>query len=247
MSDFNEGINLNSDGPTEHNEGASNIFLDMNEKDTVTGIPSLKQAPTSAISASASGSKVNTQLVIAACVMAVGGGAIYAMRYIGMRAGLDENIVSIDYTSESNTSDLSDRFESVLHTLDESTISVQFASTESFASKPFDRPSVVKDEPVEVDTGLSDEERLALKRKRERERELERRHDSIVADAMRFKLQGIIGGARPAARVSGQPVRAGMSLGEYFTVTKITGRTVIIEADGMSFELAMGKETVQLD
>lgn len=247
MSDFNDENNLNlSDGAGEHNEGASNIFLDMTESDS-TGIPSLKQAPVSAISASASESKVNTQLVIAVCVLAIGGGAIYAMRYIGMQAGLDENIVSIDYTSETNSKDFSKRFNTVLSTLDKSTVSVQFSNTDSFAPMPFSRPGEVDEDVIEIDPGLSEEERLALQRKREYELEIQRRHEMVIGEAMRFKLQGIIGGARPAARVSGQPVRAGMSLGDYFTVVEITGRTVIIEADGMQFELSIGQETVQLD
>jgi len=247
MSDTNEGLNLDSDGdPSGHAEGASNIFLDMSETDS-TGIPSLKQAPVSAISASASDSKLNMQMVIAMCVLAIGGGAIYGMRYIGMQAGLDENIVAIDYTSQANSKDFTNRFKSVLRTLDKSTVSVQFTDTESFAEQPFSRPGGVKEEVVEMDPGLSQAERDALRKERERKLAMEQRRDNVVGEAMRFDLQGVIGGARPAARISGQPVRAGMKLGDFFTVVKIMDRSVIIEADGMKFELAIGQKTVQLD
>lgn len=248
MSDINDGNTFNpSDASGEHTEGASNIFLNMAETDSATGIPSLKQAPVSAISSSASDSKVNTQIVIAACVLAIGGGAIYAMRYIGMQAGLNEQVVSIDYTSESNSPDFSRRFTSVMKTLDESTIAVQFTDHDSFAPTPFARPNSVVEDVIPMDPGMSEEERRALQQKLDHEREVERRREMVIAEAMRFTLQGIIGGSRPAARVSGQPVRVGMPLGEFFTVTQITGRSMMIEGDGMRFELAMGQETVQLD
>ena len=231
---------------SEHNEASSNIFLDMSERDT-TGIPSLTQAPVSAISSSASTSKINVQVLIAVCVLAIGGGAIYAMRYIGMQAGLDEQVHTIDYTSETSTSDFSRRYNSVMRALEKSKTSVQLADESSFAPVPFMRPSPVKEHAVPVKPGMSEEERLALQRKRDHERAIKERRDRVINEAMRFKLQGIIGGSRPAARVSGQPVRAGMKLGEYFTVEKITGRSVIIEADGIRFELTMGHDTKQLD
>ena len=246
MSDFNDGSGLDLSGSGEKSEAASNIFLNMAETDS-TGIPSLKQAPTSVISSSESKSKVNTQLVIAACVLAIGGVAIYGMRYIGMQAGLDENITTIDYASESNTAHFVERFESVMKTLDESTVSIQISDTGEFPEAPFSRPTIQGTSVEKIDTGLSQEERDRIAQERAREREIELRRENVIGEAMRFKLQGIIGGSRPAARVSGLPVRAGMPMGDFFTVIEITGRTVIIEADGMRFELSMSQETVQLD
>jgi len=247
MSQFGEGTTPNNiDGATQ-SEASSNIFLNMSEADS-TGIPSLKQAPTSAISASTPDSKVNTQLVIAACVIAIGGGAIYGMRYIGMKAGLDENIVSINYASETSNLELSKRFNTVLRDLDESTLSVQLTDKDSFAEKPFSRPSSMPVEvEIAVDPGMSEAERAEIRRQRELEIEREERREFVMSDARRYKLQGIIGGTNPAARISGQAVRVGMMLGDLFTVEIITGRSVIIEADGMRFELAIGEDTVQLD
>ncbi len=243
----NTDTNQFQPGETEATDASSNIFLNMAETDSVTGIPSLKQAPVSAISSSASSSKVNAQLVIAACVLAIGAGAVYTMRYVGMQAGLDENIVSIDYASDANAVDFSKRFSSVMDTLDESSLSVQLVDRSSFADQPFARPSAIVDDPEPIDPGMSEEERLAIQQERDRQREIELRREMVVSEAMRFTLQGIVGGTNPAARVSGNPVRAGMTLGEYFTVTEINSRSVVIEADGMKFELALGQETIQLD
>ncbi|MBL4699499.1 MAG: hypothetical protein JKX70_11775 [Phycisphaerales bacterium] len=248
MSDFNEESGLSfSDNPQEQDEASSNIFLNMSKTDDVTGIPSLKQAPESAISSSTSDSKFNTQMVIALSVLAIGGGAIYAMRYIGMKAGLDENIASIEYASETSSVDFTKRFKNVMSTLDQSTISFQIANTDSFAENPFSLPGAVEDEVIEIDPGMSEEERLEIQRQRDLAREIERRREMVIEEAFNFRLKGIIGGSRPAARISGQAVRSGMQLGEYFSVVEITGQHVVIEADSMRFQLTMGSETVQLD
>ena len=229
-------------------QGENGIFVNLNQTDS-TGIPSLKNAPESAISSSAKDSKMSAQMAVALGVVAVGAGVIYAMRYIGMKAGLDEDVVSIDYTSQTNTGDFNKRFGQVMSQLDESTIAVQLSEYQQFVESPFVRPSAKKVEPEArpIDPGMSEEERMALERERELERQRQQRHDSVVSEAMNLKLQGVVGGSRPAARISGQAVAVGSSVGEFFKVVKITGMSVVIEADGMQFELAMGQETVQLD
>ncbi len=244
MSEFNDSMSDPS-GSSDQPEASKSIFLNMAETDS-TGIPSLKQAPMSAISATEQ-SKTNTQLVITACVLAIGAGAIYGMRYVGMKAGLDEGMVSIDYAADENSASFARRFGSVMRELDKSTISVHLSNTDEFASNPFSRPQIETDEYVEpIDPGMSEAERLAHQREREEQRNIEQRREDVIGEAMRFRLQGIIGGSRPAARISGKPVRAGMQLGEFFTVIEIGSQIVIIEADGMRFELSMRDETTQI-
>ncbi|MFG0247230.1 MAG: hypothetical protein ACF8MF_14390 [Phycisphaerales bacterium JB052] len=228
-------------------EGDSNIFLNLNQTDS-TGIPSLKNAPESAISSKTTESKVSVHMAVALGVVAVGAGLIYAMRYIGMKAGLDEKVVAIEYTSQSNNSEFTKRFGKVMGELDESTVAVQLSDYESFVDAPFSRPTAIgQKDVVRTDPGMSEAERLALQREQELELERQRRHDAVVSEAFSFKLQGVVGGSRPAARVSGQAIAMGSKLGSYFEVVKITGRSVVIEGDGMRFELAMGQDTVQLD
>ena len=181
MNDFND-INSMGNGSgelAERNEASSNIFLDMNETDS-TGIPSLKQAPVSAISSSASSSKINTQIVIAGLVLAIGAGAIYGMRHIGMQAGLDEQIVSIDYTADANNAEFSKRFTAVMGMLDKSSLAVQLTDDESFADTPFSR--VVEEEVEEyepIDPGMSEEEQMAIRRQREMEQEVPSRYGDL--------------------------------------------------------------------
>ena len=237
----------NNETANAGHEGESNIFLNLNQTDS-TGIPSLKSAPDSAISSTSSESKVSVHMAVALGVVAVGAGAIYAMRHIGMQAGIDEQVVAIEYTSQSDSPDFNRRFGEVMDELDESTVAVQLSEYESFIEAPFSRPGQIGDEePVRAQPGMTEAERLALQQERELEQQRQQRHDAIIKEAKSFKLQGMVGGTRPAARISGQPVGVGSKLGAYFTVQQITGRSVIIEADAMRFELAMGQETVQLD
>lgn len=246
MNEHNEYMNPDQNSGEE---GSSNIFLNLHETDS-TGIPSLKHAPDSVISTSASDSRVSPQMLVALGVVAVGAGMIYAMRYIGMKAGLDDQVVAIDYTSQSSNADFNKRFGQMIGELDESSIAVQFSEQTEFTSEPFARPRAVSNKAapvVQADPGMSEEERLALQRERELEFERQRRHDAVVSEAMSFHLQGVVGGSRPAARVSGQAVAVGSKLGEYFKVTQITGRSVVIEGDGMRFEIALGEPTKQID
>lgn len=243
MSEHADSSNQDTSAP----DGASNIFLNLQHTDS-TGIPSLKSAPESAIATSVKESKLSAHMAVAVGVVAVGAGVIYAMRYIGMQAGLDEQVVSIDYTSESNNSDFNKRFGTVMEQLDESTIAVQLSEYRSFVDAPFARPSAMaNNDIVRPEPGMSEAERLALQRKRDEELARQRRFDEVISEAKSFKLQGVVGGSRPAARVSGQAVAVGSKLGSYFTVTNITGRSVEIEGDGLRFELSMGEKTVQLD
>jgi hypothetical protein len=240
--------NIDQNTAEQSPEGSSNIFLNLNQEDS-TGIPSLKSAPESAIASSESESKVSVHMVVALGVVAVGAGVIYAMRYIGMKAGLNEEIAQIDYTSQSENAEFKSRFGEVIVELDESTIAVQLSDHEEFIDAPFARPSAMgsSPEPVRIDPGMSEAERLELQRQRQLEIERQQRYDSVYSEAMSFRLQGVVGGSRPAARVSGQPVSVGSQLGEFFKVIEITGRSVVIEGDGMRFELAMGEDTKQLD
>jgi hypothetical protein len=75
----------------------------------------------------------------------------------------------------------------------------------------------------------------AEKVKREREE-----HQRAVETAFNeLDLHSVMGGPTPVARISGQTVRIGDTIGNYFKVTAIQGRTVTLEADGKMFTLTM--------
>jgi hypothetical protein len=234
-------MNPQDNGDT--NEAANKMFLNLAEPDSVTGIPSVNKAPASELHAT-SKSKVDNQIIIAGVVLLIGVGAVYGMRYLGMAAGLDENAVTIDYAS-SKPEDAK-RYLKVMSALDESSHVMQFGEELDMPDHPFSMDEVADDE-IAVIPGMSEEERRALQLERDYQNAAAARENEVMAELYSFDLQGVIGGKRPAARVSGQAVRVGMELGDFFTVVEITGRSVIVEADGKRYELAMGQEAMLVD
>ena len=132
--------------------------------------------------------------------------------------------------------------------LDASMTAVQVADNAAIASDPFTRPkaedpaSAVFDEPDSMD----DLDRLARLAAERRAQELAERNALIQSELARLHVQSIVGGRVPAARISGQPVRVGQTVGA-FTIVEIAGQTVIVEADGLRFQLGIGVEPKQID
>ena len=229
----------------ESNEAGSKMFLNLAEPDSTTGIPSLNKVPMSELHGPKK-SKVDNQMLIAGVVLLLGVGAVYGMRYLGMAAGLDENAVTIDYTSEGGQVDENKRYHEVLSALDESTQVMQFGSELDLPAHPF-AMEVAEEYEIAATPGMSEDERRALQLQRDFENAQEARKNEIMAELYSFQVQGVIGGKRPAARISGQAVRVGMELGDFFQVVEITGRAVVVEADGKRYELAMGQEAQLID
>lgn len=63
---------------------------------------------------------------------------------------------------------------------------------------------------------------------------------AIESEFARFRLNSVIGGSMPVARISGELVRIGDQVGEYFTVQSIGTRRVILQADDKMYTLTMG-------
>ncbi len=232
-------------GGPESGESENKIFVNLAEPDPTTGVPAIGKVPMSELHGPTK-SKVDNQMLIAGMVLLIGVGAVYGMRYMGMAAGLDENAVSIEYTSESSTPENNKRYLKVMSALDESSRVMQFGDDVAIPESPFAMAST-ETETIAAIPGMSEEERLALQRQRDFENAAAARKNEIMAELQGFVVQGVIGGSRPAARISGQAVRVGMELGNHCTVVEITGRTVIVEADGERYELAMGQEAQLID
>lgn len=69
--------------------------------------------------------------------------------------------------------------------------------------------------------------------------ERERRIDTEFS---MLRLNSVIGGSMPVARISGKLVRAGDQLGELFTVKRITARSVLLTVDGHEYMLSMDQK-----
>ncbi|MBL4592083.1 MAG: hypothetical protein JKY96_09000, partial [Phycisphaerales bacterium] len=180
----------------DSNEAANKVFVNLAQTDSATGIPSLNHGPASELHGPKK-SKVDNQMLIAGIVLFVGIGAVYGMRYMGMAAGLDENVVAIDYTAETTAAENSKRFTQVLSALNESSHVMQFGGSVELPEHPFSRDVVVADEP-RGDPGMSEAERLEWERQQDFENARQARTNAIESELYNFQLQGVIGGKRPA-------------------------------------------------
>ncbi len=231
-------------------EGSSNVFLDLNKPDDLTGVPNLpSQEQAAAASAGFNpvtgkpASKVNTQVLLAAVVFAVGVGAIYGMRSIGMKAGIKENAVAVDYTPETTTPDFIKRFDTVMTGLDESSVAVVLESTETLPERPFTMATAA---PANTNTPQTNPMDNAARLAAQRAAEERLRIEAIESNANLLELQSVLGGSRPVARISGQPVREGMKVNDQFTVKTISGQSVILECEGLVFRLTLSEPTERL-
>lgn len=72
-------------------------------------------------------------------------------------------------------------------------------------------------------------------------RERADREKNIKSALEGMKLQGVMGGRVPLARINGEVYRVGDSVGKYFVVKSIAGRSAEIEADGKVFVIEMAE------
>ncbi|MEM9372214.1 MAG: hypothetical protein AAGA55_01095 [Planctomycetota bacterium] len=220
--------------PTE-NEGGLPANL-TGESDDL-GMPGIPAAPAAAPQ---SKSKVSGQVVLAGVVLLLAGGAIYGMRFMGLNAAFGGDDIKVDYTAEKGE-ETARRFERVMAELDASMSAVQVAEGGSLGSASFNRP--VEEEPdagaYQEPADLNDLDRLARLAEERRLQAARDRMELIQGELSRLNVQGIIGGRVPAARINGQPVRVGQQLG-VFEVVEISGKGVIVRADGIDYELRIG-------
>ncbi len=246
---------INPFTPKDTNQapGESNVFLDLNKPDEATGVPAampgMGNDPGSEGTAFTPGgsepSKFNGQVLLAGLVFAIGVGSIYTMRYIGMQAGIKESVTMVEYTASTNTPDFIKRFETVMQDLEDVSISVQFDKKTLLPREPFVlatavNPNDIYQVPVPNEDPSALAARLAKQHAEMARMEQEALEAEYEAIAQGLTLQSVIGGTRPVARISGEPVGIGMTVADTFKVISIKGSAVVLEVDGIKFELGLG-------
>lgn len=175
-------------------------------------------------------SRLNGTTVLALVVVAAAG-VLLGMRYLGRATKIDILDVKIDYPIDGAPQPTPVVVGPVLEDL-WSSDKVAQVPLEAVQMNPFEWRGI---EAKTNDTVIAvDPEAERLRQKAERERQ-------IAEAAAQLKLNSVVGGSAPVARISGELKRVGDTVGDYFTVKAIEGRSVVLVAEDLSFTLHMGE------
>lgn len=179
--------------------------------------------------------KISTQILALAGVLVLGGGLLYGMRMIGIgplknfalakAPDYDMSQVGVNKTAEHKR---------VLEELTANYVETQ-VKLENVQRNPFRMPDTM----AKAETKPVPGEDPAKSSETQKARLAEMRRQKIKDTAGQLKLNGVLGGSNPVARISGEAARVGDTVAEFFTVKAIHGRSVELEAEGMTFTIDM--------
>lgn len=165
-------------------------------------------------------------------------GAIFGMRKLG--TGVKSAAADVPITLEAPAAAKvdSDRFEQLMAELEAGDRPVQIDSSK-LGRSPFEL-AVEATAPKVESAGETEEQRAARLAEEARLRAEAERKRLIETTLNGLKLYGVVGGRVPAAKINTQIVRAGDTIADLFVVKQILARSVVLEADGVEYELTMG-------
>jgi hypothetical protein len=168
--------------------------------------------------------------LILGLVIAAAGLMLGAMRLAGIGANLDLVNVKIDYPLDGEGGHKKDHTK-ILSDL--KTVGVDQVPLEEIQMNPFEWKALRAPEAVATDKAPDPAEMSR--------REREQRIASLKDAASKLQLNSVMAGRVPVARISGEMVKVGDRVGEFFTVKSIDGRAVEIAADDQVFVLSMAE------
>lgn len=181
-------------------------------------------------------SKASTQAVILLLVVAVSAISLWWMRREGTRVGVTFAELKVDYSEPD--AEKARTYARIMADLSRIQSPLDVALGE-FGSSPFmldtGKPVISPDGVAVTPTGTSAEDaaaRIAADKAEARRLELE-------SSLFNIRLQSVMDGRVPLARVNDATVRVGDTIGNFFLVTKIEGRGVTVTADGQEFTLTI--------
>lgn len=163
-------------------------------------------------------------------VVVVAGGSLFVMRKLSAGRNLASADIKLDYPIGADGS-LQDGGNEHIKVLDD------LASIDSSVQVPLEsiekkNPFVLGDGEVIEAANIDDPEARRLA-------ELQARLAKVQAEFNKLELNSVLGGSTPIARISGEAVRVGDKIGDYFTVIAIHGRSVELSAEGEIYTLFM--------
>lgn len=178
--------------------------------------------------------KVSQQTIVLMVVLSVSASAIFGMRKLGMKAGIAMGSDVVEYTPPEI--DRNSTYDRILADLARIQNPLDVALGE-FGKSPFMLQQTAIATPADpVAAGEDNAEQRAAA---ERQARLEARRKELADQLAAMKVQSIMGGKVPLARISGEMYRVGDTVVEDFTIVSIEDRTVTLKADGQKFTLTL--------
>lgn len=181
--------------------------------------------------------KLSSQTLMLAVLLVAGGGLVYGMRLLGV--GPLKNIASAtipDYDMTKTGVSKTSEHKKALEDLNANHTETQVPA-DQVQKNPFKLADSLSKQPQigqEDTTGKQSAERAR------RDAEMRKRK---IADAMsQLKVNSILGGSNPVARINGEFVRVGEVVNDVFTVTAIHGRSVDLQVDNQVISLTMDED-----
>ncbi len=175
---------------------------------------------------------------VSAFMVLLAAGGIFGMRKLGMSVGTASAEVPVAIETSGSVKIETGRFEKLMSDLAAGDRPVQVDSSK-LGRSPFEL--TVEGETAAVETVKESEEarlaRLAEEARVKAEADRKRQIETALAG---LKLYGVVGGRTPAARVNDKIVRVGDEVEDLFKVKSIAVRSVVLEADGVEYEITMG-------
>jgi hypothetical protein len=180
--------------------------------------------------------KVNAQAVVLVIILGVSAAALASMRHIGIKSGIDFNNGSktpVQPAAAQDEPEKAARYDRIMKDLQQLQTPLDIAlgelakipaliPTDQKVAKPFEeiRPTGPSDEDNKKSSDMA---RIAASREA----------------AKKLELQSVMGGKVPLARIDGKFYRIGDLVNEKFIVRAIDHRSVVVEANGETFEVEM--------
>jgi len=172
-------------------------------------------------------------LLVLALVVVIAGAVLFMMRQYALQGGLQFVHVNIDYPVGPGARTAADDAEHdrVMQDLRRSEFLIQIPLDE-IRRNPFQLGEKQEEATPVPDSRLSEAEILRRQR--------EQRDREVRATLSALRLNSIISGHIPIARISGRPYRIGDTVADVFVVRAIYARSVELEADEQIFTLNIG-------
>ncbi len=183
--------------------------------------------------------RMSRSTLLMVVTVAISGAAIGGMRYLARGPRSSSAAVRIDYDIEKAKGGANDH-KKVLAEL--ATTQAAQVPPEQVQRNPFMMAGALEEMEVggpPTDDTQARSEKAARAEAEKARKEAEDRQRSIETAFNELNLHSVMGGPTPVARISGQTVKVGDTVGNYFKVLTIQGRTVTLQADSQTFTLGM--------